>query len=608
MSDPQTNAPFVAPEIADLAPLFPGYEIENLIATGGMGAVYRAVQKSLDRTVAIKILPHEFSKDAAFCAGFEAEAKAMARLNHPNLIGVYDFGEVNGMLFIIMEFVPGKSVFHSAHGIAIDPGEVIRLVTGICNGLSHAHENGIIHRDIKPSNILLDLNTQPKIGDFGLARPIGTKVQDGEEIFGTPHYTAPEVVDSPQSVGCRADIFSVGVMLHELLTGKLPAEDQRPASAIVHCDPRFDAIIRRATNTLPELRYASASEMARDLQVIASSSGPKASRLAGPKGPPAPSRVGAGAARYPAGSPRSRKNSSPLPGIVMLIIAILVGISAYKYFTKIQQGQKHAPGQPEATIPSKAPEPKIQDTIKSGIPVEPPPESKHEPMRDSFSSNGSPTSPSEDQEKSSLTKPDSEPLDTAPATPKFDVEAFFGRARKIMQDRANPMIANRDAALLKNLEDFERAVKRSIRKLDFGGIRDMAETNLETYITRCKADGNRIPGKPDPKKDTNNGVRNIRGFPETHEEYLAKQELIDEQLFQSLSQLSSTYIKGLELQIERLRKDNDPAAIELIEEEVGKTRNSEKYFPYLMLGIDLEAEEKAKEDAKKKDEIKKPLE
>src|SRR5688572_30174662 len=105
MSDPHTHVAFLAPEIADLAPLFPGYEIETLIATGGMGAVYRAIQKSLDRTVAIKILPQEFSKDAAFCAGFEAEAKAMARLNHPNLIGVYDFGEVNGMLYIIMEFV-----------------------------------------------------------------------------------------------------------------------------------------------------------------------------------------------------------------------------------------------------------------------------------------------------------------------------------------------------------------------------------------------------------------------------------------------------------------------------------------------------------------------
>ena len=255
-----------------------------------MGAVYCAVQKSLDRTVALKILPLELSSDAAFCAGFEAEAKAMARLNHPNLIGVYDFGEVNGMLYIIMEFVPGKSIYHSADGIAIDPGEVIRLVTGICHGLAHAHEHGIIHRDIKPSNVLLDLNAQPKIGDFGLARPFDRNMEEGEEIFGTPHYTAPEVVDTPHSVDYRADIFSVGVLLHELLTGKLPADDPRPASLISHCDTRFDAIIRRATQPVPAARYASATEMANDLQVIAhsmSAHGPPCGCRPAPRGPAA---------------------------------------------------------------------------------------------------------------------------------------------------------------------------------------------------------------------------------------------------------------------------------------------------------------------------------
>src|SRR6478736_9341848 len=135
MSDSHHQPAFVAPEPADLAPHFPGYEIQSLIAVGGMGAVYCALQRSLDRTVAMKILPLEFSQDAAFCAGFEAEAKAMARLNHPNLIGVHDFGEVNGMLYIIMEFVPGQSIYHAAYGTAIEPKVVILLVSGICEGL-----------------------------------------------------------------------------------------------------------------------------------------------------------------------------------------------------------------------------------------------------------------------------------------------------------------------------------------------------------------------------------------------------------------------------------------------------------------------------------------
>ena len=271
MNESPSPIGFVAPEPSQLAPFFPGYEIHDLVATGGMGAVYRALQKSLDRTVAIKILPLEFSEDAEFCAGFEAEAKAMARLNHPNLIAVYDFGEVNGMLYIVMEFVPGKSLYHSANGVAIEPGEAARLVTGICNGLAHAHENGILHRDIKPSNILLTPQKEPKIGDFGLARPVEKKTQAGEVIFGTPGYTAPEVVNTPDQVDHRADLFCVGVMLHELLTGKLPAADSRPASVISGCDVRFDAIIRRATHPQPAGRYSSAAEIAAELQAITSS-------------------------------------------------------------------------------------------------------------------------------------------------------------------------------------------------------------------------------------------------------------------------------------------------------------------------------------------------
>lgn len=325
-----------------MAPLFPAYHIECLIATGGMGAVYRAVQKSLDRTVAIKILPREFSQDPAFCAIFEAEAKSMARLNHPNLIGVYDFGEVNGMLFIIMEFVPGQSLFHSTHGCAVDPKEVMRLISAICSGLAHAHENGIIHRDIKSSNILLDHHNEPKIGDFGLAHPVGTGHQEGAEIYGTPGYTAPEVVNDPKSVNHRADIFSIGVLLHELLTGKLPGDDPRPASQIAHCDVRFDAIIRSATAEAPEARYANAHQIIADISNIQNQ---VASAAAHPARPTA--RHGSTA---PSASPRSmparpsprRSQAAPVKkkssgvsvafGLFMLIIAIALGYLAYKRY------------------------------------------------------------------------------------------------------------------------------------------------------------------------------------------------------------------------------------------------------------------------------------
>lgn len=579
MSDSQTPTSFLAPYPAEIAPLFPGYEIECLIATGGMGAVYRAVQKSLDRTVAIKILPHEFSKDAAFCEGFEAEAKAMARLNHPNLIGVYDFGEVNGMLYIIMEYVPGKSLFHSAHGTAIDPNEVIRLVTGICNGLAHAHENGILHRDIKPSNILLDLNAQPKIGDFGLARPVERKIQEGEEIFGTPHYTAPEVVNSPQSVGYRADIFSVGVMLHELLTGRLPADDRRPASAIVHCDPRFDAIIRRASNPLPEARYASAAEITRDLGAIAQSTGPRVLRTTAAHAPARPGSI------RPV---TSTSSSSSAPAIVGIVIALAIAAAAFVFLSK-PAGSSNDTTTDQTDItktdPVDPPKPPDPPTPKPDPVKDPGNTSKPEPAEDTAGSD--PPKPSTDPEPMPVVdnNPPPVPEPDDEAKPKFDVRGFFERARTIMQDRATPVIATRNEDLIKNLDDFERAVKRQIRKLDFGRTRDRAEETLEEFMTVCREDENHLPEKLGKESDA------IRGIGDVHKEHLEIQEKIETKMLDSLKQLSSLYVLGLEKQIERLKTEKDPAAITLIEEEIAKVRDSERYFPYLMLGIDPEEQE-----------------
>lgn len=581
MSEPTTHATFTAPPISQLAPLFPGYEIEVLIATGGMGAVYRAIQKSLDRTVAIKILPREFSKDKAFCEGFEAEAKAMARLNHPNLIGVYDFGEVDGMLFIIMEYVPGQSLFDSAHGIAIDSGEVIRLVTGICNGLAHAHDNGILHRDIKPSNILLDLNAEPKIGDFGLARPVDRQVQEGEEIFGTPHYTAPEVVNAPQTVNQRADIFSVGVMLHELLTGKLPAEDKRPASAIIRCDPRFDAIVRKATHPQPELRYASAAEISRELQVIAASAGPRVLRTAATAAAPRPPHL----APKPSLAPPAKSSGST--GILVLVMVMVIGFVAYQ---QLSGPAKPAPAPPTAAKP----EPPPSKPTPAPLPV-PVPHSPHNP--DSISGNHSgensqvesvhptPEDEPEDMQTTQSGQPDSKDHNEAePAAPIFDVPGFLLRARTIMKERANPLIATRDKSFADTLKSFERDVNRIIRRIDSRTIRNNFDTDFENFLEDCAEDGNRIPKKVPPPLNTLVGMKSV------HEEALEQQEAADSLLFDSLRQLSDTYILGIEKQIERLQPTNDPAAIKLLQEEIENSRTKDTYFAHLMLGIDPEEE------------------
>ncbi len=554
MSDSQEHAGFVAPEPADLAPLFPGYEIQGLIATGGMGAVYCAVQKSLDRTVALKILPMEFSKDAAFCAGFEAEAKAMARLNHPNLIGVYDFGEAGGMLYIIMEFVPGKSIYHSAYGRVISQAEVIRLVTGICNGLAHAHENGIIHRDIKPSNILLDLNAQPKIGDFGLARPIERKIEEGEEIFGTPHYTAPEVVNSPHTVDYRADIFSVGVLLHELLTSKLPASDPRPASMIVHCDPRFDAIIRRATLPLAATRYSSAKEIAHDLQVIAASLAPEGPKIAVGA---APRRVQP--ARRPTPVRAKKSSSSPM---VVIILAVVAAIAAYAYHSKSPQGEG-----PATPVNVEIPAPKAPVTAVPDPDDDPAPLPSPTPQPDA----GTDVKPQPD--------PGLPPITPAVVAPKSDVTAFFTRARKVMQDRTKPAITVYRSDLKANLAGLERAIKRQVRKANSSS--NETDRTIEKVIAGWTAGGGRLPEKLGENLGENLGP--IPDIPIVFDEALQKQTGLDDTLQKELARQSVVYISGLEKQIERLKEDNDEGAIQLIEAEIKQTKESPEYFSELML-------------------------
>ena len=574
MSDPQPQTTFIAPEIDQLAPLFPGYTISHLIATGGMGAVYSAIQKSLDRQVAIKILPHEFSKDAAFCAGFEAEAKAMARLNHPNLIGVYDFGEVNGMLFIVMEFVDGNSLFHSAQGIHVDPAEVIRLITKVCNGLAHAHESGILHRDIKPANILLDLTAEPKIGDFGLARPVENKVQEGEEIFGTPHYTAPEVVSAPQSVDNRADIFSVGVMIHELLTGKLPADDSRSASQISQCDPRFDAIIRRATNPIPEARYNSASQIAAELHAIETSAGPRVLRTNSPTpGAARPARIRR--------TPLASSKNSNAPVVIGIVLAIVLVVLTYIFFSNKQAPPEPVTPDETTNIPDEIDEPAVVPPVVIEPDTRLEPDTPLEPEIVDITESDPDTMPDPDE---NLTDPEDIP------PPKFGVYAFFTLARDIMRERAAPLAEKHKNDLVKNLAGYEASFKRPIQQLS--AIRDRTDANsqLAIIIKDYAKRGNRIDDTADED------LAEIVDFENIHDSYLGKQETLDEALIKALSELSDTYILGLEKQIERLKETDDHGATHLIQEEIKSTLQDPDYFKVLMLGEEPEDEDEENDE------------
>ncbi|MEP4078051.1 serine/threonine-protein kinase [Haloferula sp.] len=254
--------PFEAPTLEQLSELLPAYEFDQLIAQGGMGAVYKARQRSLDRDVAIKILPRELGSDPLFRESFESEAKAMAKLSHTNLIKVYDYGDADGLLYTVMEYVHGKSLFSSANSKKIDPSQAIEIVLAASNGLSHAHENGIVHRDIKPGNILLNEKCEPKIGDFGLARPTGH--QSGGLVMGTPGYSAPEVLSHPEEGDQRSDIFALGVVLKELLTGVPANSDEFQQTRFE--DAHLERICAKATAADPAMRHPDVSHLCESLK------------------------------------------------------------------------------------------------------------------------------------------------------------------------------------------------------------------------------------------------------------------------------------------------------------------------------------------------------
>lgn len=257
---------FVPPSPADLNRHFPQLEILELLGQGGMGAVYKARQKELDRFVALKILPPNAGRDPGFAERFSREAKALAKLNHPNIVAIHDFGQTDGIYWVMMEYVDGVNLRQLLRSRKIAPREALAIVPQICDALQYAHDEGIVHRDIKPENILLDTKGRVKIADFGLAKilrsqPADFTLTDTGATMGTPHYMAPEQVEKPQEVDHRADIYSLGVVFYEMLTGELPLGRFAPPSRIIRMDVRLDEVVLRALEKEPERRYQHASEV-----------------------------------------------------------------------------------------------------------------------------------------------------------------------------------------------------------------------------------------------------------------------------------------------------------------------------------------------------------
>jgi serine/threonine protein kinase len=263
-----------------IAPYFPQLEILECLGRGGMGVVYKARQKSLSRLVALKLLAPERVRDAKFAERFAREAQALAAMNHPNIVTIYDFGQAGGFYYLLMEFVDGVNLRQLLRTRKLAPEEALAIVPPLCDALQFAHDRGIVHRDIKPENLLLDKTGRVKVADFGIAKMLGTVNASGnaakpavpenatQTAVGTPSYSAPEQKTDPQHVDSRADIYSLGVVFYEMLTGELPGKRIEPPSHKVQIDVRLDEVVLRALEKKPELRYQQVSEVKTMVETI----------------------------------------------------------------------------------------------------------------------------------------------------------------------------------------------------------------------------------------------------------------------------------------------------------------------------------------------------
>ena len=266
------------------------YRIVERTGSGGMATVYRAQQSRLERDVAIKVLHPAFSAEPNFLARFEREARIVARLDHPHIIPVYDYDHLDGHYFLVLKYVDGVTLRDILQGDRLPPDHVLGLMRPIAEALDYAHEQGVLHRDIKPSNILIDRRGIPYLTDFGLARMIrpGESTISVETMLGTPHYIAPEQAVGNTDLDARTDVYSLGIVLYEMLTGRVPFSGDSSFS-VVHdhiytpppsprefnpdLSPGVEAVLLKALAKDPTDRYATASDMIRAYeQVVAESS------------------------------------------------------------------------------------------------------------------------------------------------------------------------------------------------------------------------------------------------------------------------------------------------------------------------------------------------
>ena len=259
------------------------YQIQEQIGQGGMATVYRAYQPSINRQVAIKILPSQYAQDPNFVKRFEQEARAIAALEHPHILPVYDFGTQEGLTYMVMRYIKSGTL-SNLMGQPLSNERIVRLVGDMARALDYAHKQGVVHRDIKPTNILIDRNGEALLTDFGIAKLMessgATQLTGAGSVLGTPAYMSPEQAKGANVDG-RSDVYSLGVVLYELLTGQQPYQAETPVAVVLKhvseplTPPRtinanvaepLEQVVLKAMAKEPDQRYHTAGEMEQALQ------------------------------------------------------------------------------------------------------------------------------------------------------------------------------------------------------------------------------------------------------------------------------------------------------------------------------------------------------
>jgi serine/threonine protein kinase len=332
------------------------YEILEEVGRGGMATVYRARQQSMNRIVAVKVLPRHLLHDPGFYERFEREVDVIAHLEHPHILPIYDYGQDEGAPFIVMRYLAGGSLEQRIRRGATPLEELEKPLRQIAQALDHAHQQGIIHRDLKPGNIMLDETGNAYLSDFGIARVLGSDLT-GSMIIGTPSYMSPEQANG-LPIDARSDIYALGVVLFELITGRLPYQAETPMAVLLKhinepmppirdfradVDEAVETVITKATAKDPDDRFSSASDLAQafsaalrgetaafDRPTRRASESSEPATLVGPPGQPTPSPVPVSSVYSDTAVETPRKGGvSPRVVYVGLLVLALIGVGVF---------------------------------------------------------------------------------------------------------------------------------------------------------------------------------------------------------------------------------------------------------------------------------------